>query len=134
MAAAGFRAALLALTCAGCTSIAADARTFEGTRWHVAAIDGRTTPLKGEYRMSFERGRVSTRFGCNSIGGDYAVAGETITATGLISTMMACGEPADIFERAGTAVLNAPMQMNWSSSRKLRLSNGRGSIDLQLLR
>jgi hypothetical protein len=48
MAAAVFRIAALALACAACTSIAVDARTFEGTRWRVTAIDAKPTPAKGD--------------------------------------------------------------------------------------
>jgi heat shock protein HslJ len=130
MAAAGFRVAALALLCAACTSIAADARTFENTRWRVTAINGRATPAKGEYQVTFSRGRITARFGCNSIGGTYAVAANVVTTSELISTMMACGDPADSFEHAGSAVLNAPMRTDWSSSQLLRLSNSAGSIDL----
>lgn len=133
MAAAGFRVAALALLCAACTSIAADARTFQNTRWHVTAINGRATPAKGEYRIAFSDGRLSARFGCNSIGGAYVVTRDTITTSELISTMMACGDPADSFEHAGSAVLNAPMRTNWTSSQRLRLSNNAGTIDLARL-
>ena len=59
MAAAGFRATLLAFLCAGCTSIAADARTFEGTRWHVTAVNGRATPVAGDYRIEFKDGGIA---------------------------------------------------------------------------
>jgi heat shock protein HslJ len=134
MAAAAFSGVALALLCAACTSIAADQRTFEGTRWRVIAIDGRPTPTTGEYEIAFSSGRVSARFGCNSIGGTYAVAADTVTTSGLISTMMACGDPADSFEHAGSAVLNVPMRTGWSSSQRLRLSNSAGSIDLEHIR
>jgi heat shock protein HslJ len=131
MAAAGFKAAALALVCGACTAIATDARTFENTRWHVVAINGRATPPRGDYGISFKSGRISARFGCNSIGGTFSVSRETITAKGLISTLMACGDPAQTFERAGSAVLNAPMRIDWSSSQRLGLSNALGSIELE---
>jgi hypothetical protein len=65
MAVADFRSALLALACAACTSIAADARTFEGTRWHVTAINGHATPAASNYHIDFQRGRIGGQFGCN---------------------------------------------------------------------
>jgi heat shock protein HslJ len=134
MGAAGFRTAALALVCVGCTSIAADARTFEGTRWHATAIDGRSTPMTGNYVIRFDKGRIGGLLGCNLFGGEYRVRGEVITASAIRSTMMACMEPAASFEGQGFAVLNQPMRMRWASGRKLTLSNGAGSIDLELLR
>ena len=133
MAAAGSKAALLALACAACTSIAADARTFENTHWRVTAVNGRATPANGDYSLSFEGGRIGARFGCNSIGGRYRVIGDALAVSQLVSTMMACGEPADSFEHSGSAILNSRMRMYWSSSQRLTLSNGGGSIALELL-
>ena len=54
---------------AGCTSIAADARTFDGTEWQVVAIDGQATPRAENYRVRFANGQFGGRFGCNSFGG-----------------------------------------------------------------
>jgi heat shock protein HslJ len=130
MAAAGFRLAFAALLCAGCTSIAADARSFEGTRWRVAAIDGRLTPALGDYRIEFKDGGIGGRFGCNHFGGRYAVRDETVVVREMRSTMMACSDPAASFESAGFAVVNQPMRINWSSGRHLTLSNPAGSIEL----
>jgi heat shock protein HslJ len=128
---AGFRLALLALLVAACTSIAVDARTFDGTRWRVAAIDGRFTPALGDYRVEFKDGGIGGRFGCNGFGGRYAVAGDLLTASEIRSTMMACSDPAASFESAGFAVLKQPMRINWSSGRRLALSNSAGSIELE---
>ena len=130
MAAAVFRAALLALACSACTTIAADARSFENTRWDVAAINGRATPTNGEYWVAFKDGQISGRFGCNGWGGSYAVAGQTVTAGQVTSTLMACTEPAMSFERQGLAVLQQPMR--WTEAgQKLTLTNGAGSIALE---
>ena len=133
MAAAAFRIAALGLLCSACTSIAADARSFEETRWHVSAISGRATPAKGEYRMEFHGGSVNGRFGCNGFGGRYAVAGERLVVREVRSTLMACSDLAASFEGAGFAILNQPMRLRWTSSRQVSLSNSSGSIDLTLL-
>ena len=130
MAAAGFKAVALALACAGCTSIAADARSLDGTRWHVSAIDGHATPAPGNYSMSFTAGDLGARFGCNSIGGRYSVSGDTLTASEVRSTLMGCPEPAGTLEREGLAVLNQPMRMSWNGP-ALMLSNAAGSIALE---
>ena len=133
MAAAGSRAALAALLCAGCTSIAADARTFEGTRWHVTAIDGRATPPTGDYRIEFKGGNIGGRFGCNHFGGRYAIRAQTFVVREMRSTMMACSDPAASFEGAGFAILNQPMRIAWPNGRRLTLSNSAGSIALERL-
>ena len=129
MAAAGFRVAALALACAACTSVMADERTFDGTRWHVTAIDGRATPATGDYHVQFARDEISGRFDCNGWGGRYAIVGDIITAGEIRSTMMAC--PDMSFESSGLAVLDRPMQIRWSSGRQLTLTNGAGSIELR---
>jgi len=131
MAAAGFKAAALALACAACTSVMAEERTFDGTRWHVTAVDGRATPATGDYHVQFTRNEISGRFGCNGFGGRYAIVGDIITAGEIRSTLMGCPEPAASFETRGFAVLNRPMQMRWTSGRQLTLSNGAGSVELQ---
>jgi heat shock protein HslJ len=133
MAAAVFRVAAFALASAACTSIAADARTLEGTRWHVAAINGRATLPRGDYRMEFKGGPASGRFGCNGFGGRYSMASDKLVVREVRSTLMACSDPAGSFESAGFAILNQPMRMRWASSRRLNLSNSAGSIDLALL-
>src|SRR4051794_26567534 len=134
MAAAGFRTTVLGLLSAACTSIAADARTFENTRWHVTAINGRATPAAGDYRVEFKDNGIGGRFGCNGWGGNYAVRGDTIVTSEIRSTMMACSNPAGRFESAGFAILNEPMRMDWVSNGGLNLSNAAGSIDLSLAR
>ena len=120
------------LLLAACTSIAADARTFEGTSWRVTAINGRATPAAGDYRIEFRKGRIVGSFGCNHLGGPYRLGGRRMIVRDLVATEMACAEPAKSFERAGFRVLARPMELDWSSSRRLRLSNSAGSIHLSL--
>lgn len=135
MAAAGFRRAILAASAivlaSGCAMAPVGARTIEG-EWRVVAIDGKATPANpDQFMMRFEQGNASARFGCNSIGGDYTLAGATLTVISPISTMMACpGQPAD-FEREGKAVLNQPMAVAWSDARHVNLSNSAGTIALE---
>ncbi|MGE5563785.1 MAG: META domain-containing protein [Bacillota bacterium] len=131
MGAAAFRAAALALACAACTSVVADARTFDGTSWRVAAIDGRATPAAGDYRIEFRNGEITGRFGCNGWGGAYSVAGDTITAGRIIATQMACSDPAASFESEGFAILRQPMHLAWAAGETLTLANGAGSIRLK---
>jgi heat shock protein HslJ len=132
MGAAGFRAAALALACTACTSIAVDHRSLEGTSWRVAAINGEATPAAGDYRIEFGNGRISGRFGCNGWGGNYTMRGNAVIADRVISTMMACSDPAARFESEGLAILRQPMRWSWRDVHTMTLSNGAGSIELQL--
>ena len=137
MAAAGFRIAALALLGAGCTSIAADARTFEGTRWQVTAINGHPTPRYPNFRIEFARGRFTARMGCNIAYGIYRIEHEQLIPGFGGHTEMACKAVSDFavppmtFETWGFAVLHKPMRMSWKSSRELTLTNGAGSIQLE---
>jgi heat shock protein HslJ len=131
MAAAGCRAGLLALFCAACTSIAADVRTFEGTHWHVVAINGHATPAMGNYELGFQNRQIVGQFGCNQFGGDYQITHDILTTSAIRMTMMACMEPAASFEAWGGSILAQPMRMNWTSGRQLTLSNAGGSIALE---
>jgi heat shock protein HslJ len=96
----------------------------------VTAINGRSTPANGEYRLDFNGGQISGRFGCNGWSGSYSVAGDTLTAGQVRSTMMACPDPAMSFESQGLAVLQQPMRFS-STRGKLTLSNRAGSIALE---
>ena len=130
MVAAGFRVAALTLACAACTSVLADARTFEGTSWRVTTIDGQATPEAGDYRIEFRKGEITGRFGCNSWGGSYSIAGETIVASRVIATQMGCGDPAGRFESEGFKVLRQPMRWTWIAGETLTLTNDAGSMTL----
>ncbi len=134
MAVAGFSAlAGAALVLGGCTSIAGDQRTFDGTRWRVAAISGQETPLESNYRMAFDAGRISGQFGCNHFGGDYRVRGDILTTGAVAMTEMACTGPAGRFEALGLAILPQPMELRWTSAQRLMLANAAGTIALERL-
>lgn len=118
---------------AGCTSVETTNASFEGTEWQVTAIDGQATPRTDVYRMQFKDGKAGGRFGCNHFGGQYGATGDTMTVSNVASTLMGCPEPVATFEREGLSVLQQPMRMNWSSERRLMLSNDAGSITLERL-
>ena len=128
------RTAFLALLpLAACASVATGPSSLEGTHWQVTAINGRATAPSGNYRLEFARGGIGGRLGCNSMGGRYSIAGETLTVRDLASTLMGCPEPAASFESQGAAVLALPMRITWTSGRELTLSNAAGSLALQRL-
>ena len=133
MGAAGFRfiigAAVMAVSC---TSIAADTRTFDGTVWRIAAINGETTPSNAYY-VSFDRGAVGGRVGCNDFGGRFSVEAADLNVRALRATSRICGDTAATFEGGLFVVLSQPMRMDWASAQRLTLANGNGPIALERL-
>ena len=75
-------------------------------------------------------GRFGARFGCNSMGGDYALRGDVLTVRNLASTLMGCPEPAGTFEREGAAVLGQAMRIAFASNERMFLNNAAGAIAL----
>jgi heat shock protein HslJ len=122
-----------ALALAACATATTNRTTLDGTSWRVAAINGQATPAAGNYTMQFAGGELSARFGCNSIGGTYFVANETLTTSNLHSTLMGCLEPSATFERQGLAVANRPMRTSWTGKTRLVLGNSAGLITLERL-
>jgi len=131
MVAAAFRLAALAALTAGCTSVTASQASFDGTRWHVTAVDGQATPATGDYSLQFAQGTVGARFGCNHIGGGYSAIGDTLRTFDIHSTLMGCPEPSATFERQGSMVFTSPMRIAWEGEARLTLSNSNGSITLE---
>ena len=104
---------------------------LEGTRWRVALVNGRPTAAVGDYSMQFEPGGdFGARFGCNSFGGQYAIAGDTLTTSNVVSTQMGCPEPAATFEQQAGLIFRAPIEMEVAEGGRLVLSNAAGSISL----
>ena len=67
---------------------------LNGTAWELYAIS-KHRPIEGSHiTIAFEDGQVSGNSGCNSYGGDYQVDGEKIEFGMLMSTLMACADPA----------------------------------------
>ena len=133
-AAVGCRVLFATLLLAGCTSINAGPKSFEGTAWRVAAINGQTTPSNDAYRIDFSDGRAGGRFGCNRFSGSYAASGGVIAFGPMIATRMACPDPAMSFENQGLKVMQQSVAMNWTSANRLELSNSTDSIALERIR
>lgn len=131
--AADFRALLGALALSACAAPPAPAPIADltGTDWRIVAVNGRETPAQGDYSMRFGAGGAfGAKLGCNVMGGQYQVAGGTLSVANLNQTLMGCPEPAATFESQGSAVLQKPMQVTFTSNERMTLSNGAGSIAL----
>jgi heat shock protein HslJ len=126
-------AALLALS--ACASVR-PAPSLDGTRWTVAAIAGEPTGGGPQFFMTFDKGRIGGKFGCNTFGGTASVVRDRLVTTGLFITEMACVNAFDTgpdpmrFESRGTQILSLPMRIGREDDRHLRLVSAEGTIDL----
>ena len=94
------------------------------------SVNGRPTPLRGDYYVNFTATQMSAKFGCNGMGAQYTLDRDMLSTDGLIGTQMACAEPAMRFESQGAAVLNRPARVRWSPGRAT-LTNNAGIIELE---
>jgi uncharacterized membrane protein/heat shock protein HslJ len=101
---------------------------LDRTRWLVLAINGRPVPRDYNYWMEFDGGKLSAKFGCNSIGAGYTQAEATIDAGVLIATRMAC--PDMSWETQGSAVLDQVMTVSAQGPTRATLTSSAGSIEL----
>jgi heat shock protein HslJ len=106
------------------------AADLAGSDWRIVAVNGRATP-PSEYTMRFgDGGAFGAKFGCNLMGGNYILSGATLTVSDLTQTLIGCPEPAASFEAQGSAILQRPMQVAFTSGERMTLGNGAGSITL----
>ena len=105
-----------------------------GTDWRVVSVNGRPTP-SSDYSMRFGAGGAfGAKFGCNAMGGEYRMTGGTLTVRNLNQTLIGCPEPSATFEREGSAILQQPMQVAFTSNERMSLTNPAGSIALDQMR
>lgn len=68
------------------------------TKWKLESYNNQA--VRGSYTLSFDtKNRLGAKF-CNSVGGEYTLSGNTISAPMLISTMMYCEWEPMILENA----------------------------------
>ena len=82
----------LLMGCAQPRSVLSD--PLDGTSWKLFAYR-KTLPIEGStITAKFENGRISGNASCNTYQGSYALDGASFDAEELISTLMACADPA----------------------------------------
>ena len=101
---------------------------LEGS-WAVTAINGVPTGSGRDYVLTLSRGEIRAGFGCNGLQGQATRNGDRLAVTRLLGTQMACGDPADRFEREGKAVLNGNPRIEQAGG-GIRLIGEAGTIDL----
>ena len=101
-----------------------------GTNWRVTAVNGGPTPATSDYFLRFEQDRIGAKFGCNGMGGSYAVVNGLLQVGNLTSTLIGCPEPSATFEQQGAAVLGQPMQVTAPGPDTRLLTSSAGTITL----
>ena len=77
-----------------CSAFPSTNDSLEGTRWELYAYR-KTGPIEDStITISFEDGQINGFSGCNTYGGEYRVDGGRIEFGMLMSTAMACADPA----------------------------------------
>lgn len=92
-------AATLTLLAAACGSDesagATDSAAVEANTWTLEELAGEPVPAGVEVTLDFDGERISGTGGCNQYGGDATFEDGTVTvATEIMSTQMACEDPA----------------------------------------
>lgn len=118
-------------TVSGCGGGTIAPNTLARTSWAVTAVNGKPTPIQGDYHVRFAVRDISARFGCNSIGGQYSLNGDHLAVRNLAQTAMGCPEPSATFEREASAVLRSNIRVERISGERMRLVSEAGTIELK---
>ena len=87
-----FVASLAVFAVAACTS--GSSVDIQGG-WELVSYNQMPAVPDVETSIEFKDGQMSGNVGCNGFGGEYTVAGDTITFGSVMSTMMFCETVAD---------------------------------------
>lgn len=75
---------------AACTTMSsAGAPQLTGTEWRFVSIDG-AAPVSDKAQLGFMADRISATAGCNGMGGNWSMDGDTLIGGPYASTMMFC--------------------------------------------
>jgi len=105
-----------------------DGRTFLST---TVTVGGQDHPLVGGTRISltFTDGRIGASAGCNTMGGDYTLEGDTLRVGGLSTTEMGCDPERDAQDTWLADVLTGSPTLRLSGS-ELTLTTEDAAITL----
>ncbi|MGB3697964.1 MAG: META domain-containing protein [Gordonia sp. (in: high G+C Gram-positive bacteria)] len=127
-------AALVAITAAGCADDGSGAPTdparLVGKTYLSQQVDGEPIPGGGPLEVSFLPGSLAATAGCNRHSGAVRFDGDTMTAGQLVSTMMACAQPADGADRWLSDLFGAPLTWQLDGT---TLTLSRGSLRVKLV-
>ena len=118
-------------TVSGCGGGTIAASTLAGTNWAVTAVNGRPTPVQGDYYVQFSEAVLSAKFGCNAMGGKYRMNGDHLSVAALEQTAMGCPEPSATFEREASVIFRSNVRVEKIGGERLRLVSEAGVIELR---
>jgi heat shock protein HslJ len=101
-----------------------------GTDWTVVSINGRRTGGGANYYLQFTDTMLNAKFGCNAMGGKYALNGDHLSVPSIEQNAMGCADPAGAFEAQGSAILRSNVRVERTSGERIRLVSEAGTIDL----
>ena len=99
--------AAFALVLSACAS---SGTNLAGTNWKLASYGPKVAQTAAasdiETNLAIGTdGKLGGNMGCNNMGGEFTISGQTINFTGVYSTEMACSEPQMLQEGAAFKVL-----------------------------
>lgn len=83
---------LLTILLSACGNIGGD--PLNGTSWQLSSLGGVPPVVGTTATLAFENGQANGNSGCNSFGGEYRVSGDKLEFKQMMSTLMACADPA----------------------------------------
>jgi heat shock protein HslJ len=112
-------------------------RPLVGGRWNLSSIlsgagaEGSASSVPGEAWIEFGAdGTWTAKFPCNSGGGRFELAGDRLTVTAGVHTLMGCTDGRDQLDAQIIATLNAKPQVTIDRDR-LSLRTGTGGLDFE---
>lgn len=103
--------------------------TLVGTSWRLQSLGGEAVIATEGITLSFdEAGTVSGLGGCNSFGGSYTLADNTILFSPLVSTEMACVDEAIMQQEQAFYEALASLTGYEQDAKQLRLFYGEGQV------
>ena len=114
----------------GCGGAILPPASLADTNWAIVDIGGEA--VSGElYVMRFTADQLSGKAGCNGFGGNYTLAGETLTPGMIVATQMACPEPAMTHEGRTLEILRGPVTISFPDGDTMVLTGSAGAIRLR---
>jgi heat shock protein HslJ len=126
--------ALFILALSACSSAKPDI----GGDWKLVSYGDAANPTPAlpdvDTSIQFENGQMSGNVGCNGFGGTYELGGDTITFSGIMSTMMFC-EETSVQEQGVLGVFsdNTAMQIQLNGN-NLSIASADGASVVNLAR
>lgn len=118
-------------TVSGCGGGTIAPNSIANTGWSVVSVNGKPAPGGPEHFVQFSDREIRAKFGCNSMGGRYALNGDHLSVADLQQTLIGCPEPSATFEREAGVLLRSNVRVEKIGGRRMRLVSEAGTIELR---